>query len=297
MSITVSRRQFLAATAVVGVAPGLALALPAASGFKIGCYTRCFDQFDLKDALDGIAEAGYKYAGIMTAKVDGWVVVTPNTHPDEASRLGAEVTKRGLKTISLYADYVKQAGEGVEQAVQALKRLIDNCKACGSPHLLLGGTNDEKVFQNYYKAVSECCPIAAEKGITISIKPHGGQNSTGPQCRKIIEQVNQKNFRLWYDPGNIFYYSDGKLDPIEDSKLVDGLVCGVSIKDFKPPKEVLVTPGSGVVDFPKVMRNLRKGGLTSGPLVVECVERGERKAVVDEARRARLFLEQLISEF
>ena len=57
----------------------------------------------------------------------------------------------------------------------------------------------------------------------MSVKPHGGQNATGPQCRKLIEQVGHKNFRLWYDPGNIFYYSDGNLDPVDDSATVDGL--------------------------------------------------------------------------
>ena len=112
-------------------------------------------------------------------------------------------------------------------------------------------------------------------------------------CRKLIEQVGHKNFRLWYDPGNIYYYSDGRLDPVDDSATVDGLVAGVSVKDFKAPKEVMVTPGTGQVNFAKVFANLKKGGFTRGPLIVECLERGDAPKVTAEAKKARRFLEQL----
>ena len=60
---------------------------------------------------------------------------------------------------------------------------------------MLGGTGDEKLYQLYYKTIAECCDYAAAKGVGLSIKPHGGQNATGPQCRKAIELVGKKNFR------------------------------------------------------------------------------------------------------
>jgi sugar phosphate isomerase/epimerase len=141
--------------------------------------------------------------------------------------------------------------------------------------------------------VREGCAYAAAKGVVLSLKPHGGQNATGAQCRKALEFVGQPNFRLWYDPGNIFYYSDGKLDPVEDCAAVDGLVAGMSVKDFLPPKEVMVTPGTGKVDFRKVLARLRKGGFTGGPLLVECLKRGELEATIAEAKAARRFLEDL----
>jgi sugar phosphate isomerase/epimerase len=299
-SCDLSRRQFIGATAlglagITGVAQDLSLITSAPAGYQVGCYTRCFDQYDFRTALDGIAEAGYRYAGIMTAKGKSWVVVTPKTDPDEAAGIGRDVRERGLKTLSVYGDFA--VAEGIEKGAQDLRRLIDNCGACGSPNLLIGGTTDEKVFDNYYKAVAEACPYAAEKGVTITVKPHGGQNATGPQCRRIIERVNKPNFRLWYDPGNVFYYSNGGLDPVLDSEQVDGIVSGMCVKDWMPPKEVLLTPGTGKVDFPAVFANLRKGGFTRGPLVVECVKRGEFAEVVAEAKKARLFVESLIRSF
>jgi sugar phosphate isomerase/epimerase len=144
--------------------------------------------------------------------------------------------------------------------------------------------------------VAECCDYAASKGVGLSVKPHGGQNATGPQCRRIIEQVGHKNFRLWYDPGNIYYYSDGKLDPVTDAATVDGLVVGMSVKDFKPPKEVLVTPGTGQVNFREVFARLKQGGFTRGPLIVECLERGDLAHIAAEAKKARQFMEELTGQ-
>ena len=96
-------------------------------------------------------------------------------------------------------------------------------------------------------------------------------------------------------PGIFFYYSDSRLDPVADSASVDGLVVGMSVKDFVPPKEVLVNPGSGRVNFSQVFANLRRGGFKGGPLVIECLKPGEPAAVTAEARKARLFVEQLVT--
>jgi sugar phosphate isomerase/epimerase len=136
--------------------------------------------------------------------------------------------------------------------------------------------------------------LASSRKVRLTIKPHGGTNATGPQCRKAIERVAHRNFGLWYDPGNILYYSDGQLDPVADAATVDGLVVGMSIKDYRPPKDVLVTPGTGRVDFPGVMRRLKQGGFRSGPLMVECLERGDLAKVTAQARQTRVFLEQLV---
>ena len=292
-STSIDRRQFVFGAAAFGslAAPQLAAAAP--RGWQIGCYTRPWDQSDYKVALDGIAEAGYKYAGLMTHKGKTWVIITVNTTPEEAAAIGEEVRKRGLQTISIYGgDFPVQ--KSIEAGMEGLKRLIDNCAACRCPRLLLGGTGKEELIQPYYKVVSECCDYAASKRVSLSVKPHGGSNATSAQCRKIIEMVGKKNFGLWYDPGNIFYYSGGTIDPVNDVSSADGLIVGWSVKDFKPPKEVMVTPGTGQVNFREVFARAKKGGFTRGPLVVECLNKGDTAQVTAEARKARLFLEQLV---
>jgi len=292
-STSIDRRQFLSSAAVLGSLATARLAEGAQRGWQIGCYTRPWDQSDYKVALDGIAEAGYKYAGLMTHKGKTWVIITVNTTPEEAAAIGEEVRKRGMQTISIYGgDFPVQ--KSIEAGIEGLKRLIDNCAACRCPRLLLGGTGKEELIQPYYKVVAECCDYAASKRVSLSVKPHGGSNATSAQCRKIIEMVGKKNFGLWYDPGNIFYYSGGTIDPVNDVSSADGLIVGWSVKDFKPPKEVMVTPGTGQVNFREVFARAKKGGFTRGPLVVECLNKGDTAQVTAEARKARLFLEQLV---
>ncbi|HYO80003.1 MAG TPA: TIM barrel protein, partial [Bryobacteraceae bacterium] len=250
MSATFSRRHFV--LHLPGAVAATRACLGAAGPWQIGCYTRPWDQHDYRVALDGIAEAGYRYAGLMTHKGKSWIMITPDTTPEEAAAMGAEVRKRGLQTISIYGgDFAVE--QSVAAGVTGLKRLIDNTAACQCPGLLLGGTGKVDLVAAYFKVVAECCDYASEKGVHLTIKPHGGTNATGAECRRLVEKVGNKNLRIWYDPGNILYYSQGKIDPVSDVASVDGFVSGMSIKDFRPPKEVMVTPGTGQVDFRKVL--------------------------------------------
>lgn len=291
-----SRREFLRATAALGLAglakPSGALAVDE-TAYALGCYTRPWDRFDYRVALDGIAQAGFRYAGLMTAKGKSGILITVDSTAEAVAAIADEVRQRGLKTLSIYGGDFPVA-ESIAAGVDGLKTLIDHCVRCSCPNLLLGGTTDEALVRPYYRVVRECCDYAVTQGVGLSIKPHGGQNATGPQCRRIIEQVGHRNFRLWYDPGNIYYYSDGRLDPVADAATVDGLVVGMSVKDFKPPKEVLVTPGEGQVDFGAVFARLRRGGFSGGPLVVECLARLDRPSeITAEARKSRQWLEAL----
>jgi sugar phosphate isomerase/epimerase len=297
-----TRRAFLVGTTKLGMAGLAASSFPSLfgaeagstaskTGWQIGCYTRVFDQFEYPVALDAIAEAGFKYVGLMSTKAKPSILIRTTTPVEEVQAIHEQARKRGLKVLSVYGE--APATDSLDAGIRGLKQLIDDAAICECPNLMLAGTTDEKLYQLYYKTVRECCDYAAVKGIGISIKPHGGQNATGPQCRKAIDLVGKKNFRLWYDPGNVFYYSDGKLDPVEDAATVDGLVVGMSVKDFLPPKEVLVNIGEGRVNFPKVLARLKQGGFTHGPLIVECLARGTLESVKAEAKKARLFLETL----
>ncbi len=272
--------------------------------YRVGIYTRPWDQFDYRVALDAIAEAGFRHAGMMTTTLpDRRLVITCDVDVEEAQRVGEEARRRGLSIPSVYGGGIPVA-ESLEAGIAGMRRLIDNCVAAGARTLLMAGLGNKDLYERYYKAIAECCDYAAEKRLPVTIKPHGGLNATGPECRKCVELVGHRNFSVWYDPGNIFYYSDGKLDPLVDAPAVDGLVReGLCIKDFKMKttdgklqKDVWVAPGGGQVDFPAVLARLKRGGFAGGDLVIECIDRPEpdsRRALLAEARKAREFVEQL----
>ena len=244
----VTRRRFLGRTAAIGAAGFLAPHAiarladaagqdPAEGGYRVGIYTRPWDKHDYRVALDAAAEAGFKHVGLMTTTTEGRrLVIQADVSLEACEKIGWEVKDRGMTIPSIYGGGIP-VNKSLEAGIEGMKRLIDNCVAAGARSLLMGGTN-EKLFQLYYKAIAECCDYAAEKGLPITVKPHGGPNATGPQCRKCVETVGHKNFSVWYDPGNIYHYSFGKLNPVDDAATVDGLVrVGMCIKDFTMTKE------------------------------------------------------------
>jgi sugar phosphate isomerase/epimerase len=274
-------------------------------GWTVGIYTRPWDKHDYRMALDAIAEAGFKHAGLMTTTSEmGRLVISATTTPEQVQEVAHEVKTRGLEVPSVYGGGIPVA-KSLEAGIAAMRQLVDNCAAVGAKSLLMGGIGNEKLYEPYYKAIAETCDYAAEKGLPITVKPHGGLNATGPQCRKCIEMVGHENFSLWYDPGNIYHYSDGKLDPVDDAATVGGLVrVGMCIKDFimsvedgKIVKDVWVTPGHGMVNFPKVLARLKDGGFTSGALVIECVNRGDAQldTILQGAKEAKRYVERLVA--
>jgi len=286
------RRAFLARAAAAPLAWSLAGRAATPAGFTIGCFTRPWADLEPEGALDAIAEAGFSVAGLMSAK--GGTIVTADATPARIGALAAHARSRGLSIASLYAgDFLVRADPAASRG--RLRRIIDHAARCACPTMILGGTTRPEQVDAYYDAVGQCCDAAREAGVTLMVKPHGGTNSTGAQCRRLVERVNHPAFRLCYDPGNIFYYSDGRLDPAEDAAAVDGLVVAMCVKDFLPPKIVDVTPGDGRVDFARVLARLRRGGFTSGPLIIECLARGDRAFVVNEARRARKFIGKVVA--
>jgi sugar phosphate isomerase/epimerase len=297
-----SRRAFLAGSLAAGALGSRLIAADTrpfdrknvkAGAWQIGCYTRPWGEHEYKLALDAIAEAGFRYVGLMTTKSPTNLIISSATTPDQALRIGEEVKKRGLKVANVYAGDFFSADPNA--SVKALRRMIDASAIVGSPGLMLAGIGDPKHHDNYYRIVAACCDDAAEKKVGLSVKPHGGGNATGPQCRKVVEFVGHRHFGLWYDPGNIYYYSDGRLDPVEDAATVDGLVVGMSVKDYLHPRNVDVTPGTGKVDFAPVMARLKKGGFTHGPLIIETLARGDLPTLLAEAKKARRFVEDLVA--
>ena len=268
-----------------------------AKPWQIGCFTRPWGRFHYTVAMDAIAEASFKYVGLMSTKPKGnalWVlVITAETGIEEAQRAGEQAKRRGLQVVSVYGGQIPVA-RSLEAGIAGLRRLIDNCRAAGSPSLLLSGAGNGELEESYYKAIAECCEYSAERQVEIALKPHGPLNATGLTCRKAIERVGHPNFRLWYDPGNIFAYSNGSLDPVEDAATVDGLVTGMCIKDYDPTAGVTVTPGTGRVDFPQVLTRLNNGGFVGGSLVIETLTPGDLDSLVKEARKARRFAESLL---
>lgn len=256
----------------------------------VGCWTRPWAAFDYRVGMDAMAEAGFKHIALTGAKTRTKRVIAADTTLEEAAAVGEDAQRRGLTITNVYA-----GGLSLEKGSGELRKLIDNCCAAGGQSVLLSGIGNEQKYEACCRTVAECCDYAAEKRIAVVLKPHGGMTGTGPRMRDATNRVNRTNFTVMYDPGNIYFYSQGQVDPVEDVKAVAGLVTGVSVKDYLPPKNVALTPGTGKVDFPAFFAELRRGGLKGGPLMIEMVKPGDPEQTLEEVKKAKRFVEHLVN--
>lgn len=259
-------------------------------GWQIGCWTRPWAKEDYRVAFDAVVEAGMKYVALTGAKTDTGRVIAAATPVEQARQVGVEARRRGLEITHVYG-----GGLPLHRGPDSLQRMIDNASAAGAWSVVLSGLGNEETYERSIRVITDLCDDAEKKQVALVIKPHGGLTGTGPLCRKAIKQIGHRNVSLMYDPGNILYYSEGELDPLEDCQTVEGLVTAISMKDFRPPREVAVTPGTGDIDFETLLARLKRGGFTHGAALIEIVSPGDADHTLREVVRARQFLERTLN--
>ena len=156
------------------------------------------------------------------------------------------------------------------------------------------GIDDPLQFDHYFQSMARAAAYGAEKGVQVVMKPHGGSSGASEEIVAAMKKVGHPNFRIWYDAGNIIYYT-GK-DPIEELKPIVQYVTGFCAKDCAEPKsEVMIQFGAGKVDFAGVFKVLKSAGF-AGPVMVECCAIGETpEATSANARANREFLEKVLA--
>jgi sugar phosphate isomerase/epimerase len=127
------------------------------------------------------------------------------------------------------------------------------------------------------------------------MKPHGGASGASDEILKAMKAVGHHNFKIWYDAGNIIYYT-GK-DPIEELKPIARHVTGFCAKDCAAVKsDVMIQFGTGKVDFAGVFGVLKSAGF-DGPIMVECCKVGTNAEETGaNARANRTFLEDVLAK-
>jgi sugar phosphate isomerase/epimerase len=142
--------------------------------------------------------------------------------------------------------------------------------------------------------MSAAAAHAQERGLKLVMKPHGGSSGAADEIQTVMKAVNHPNFKIWYDAGNIIYYT-GK-DPIEELKPIARHVTGFCAKDCASVKsDVMIQFGTGKVDFAGVFATLKAAGF-DGPIMVECCKIGATpEETATNARANREFLEKVFA--
>lgn len=298
-----NRRAFVKSTTMtaagISLLPALhsANAAPGAGGVKwpIGCFNRPWVNdkkgWTIDTALDGIQAAGYANMGLLT-RTPKEPFIGSDATPEYLAELKKKVAAHQLKPV-MGALRTKNELPLADQ-IKDVRQQIDNGKSVGVEFLLTFGVDKPEHYENYYKLMADAADYAQTLGIKLVLKPHGGGSGAAEEILRCMAKVQRPNFKIWYDAGNIIYYT-GK-DPVEQLKPIAPYVTGFCAKDCDHEKgAVFLEFGKGKVDFAAVFRELKQAGF-AGPVMVECCAQGETpESVTAGARRNREFLEQLFA--
>lgn len=297
-----NRRQFIEksslAAAVAALSPlatGQAAAKSKGMNWSIGCLNRPWvnekKKWSYDVALDGIKAAGYKLTGLLTRTATEPFIGSDAT-PEYLNELKKKIAARDL-AVNMGALRTKE-GMPLDEQIKDVRQQIDNGKIVGVDYLLTFGVTKTAEFEHYYKLMQEAAHYAQERGLKLVLKPHGGASGAAEEIMRCLDRVNHPNFKIWFDAGNIIYYT-GK-DPLEQLKPIARHVTGFCAKDCdKQQGNVWLEFGQGQVDFRAVFAELKQAGF-NGPVMVECCAQGDTpEAVTQSARRNREYLENLFA--
>jgi len=268
--------------------------------FLLGAFTRPFGEFTLEEAFAGIAEAGFKYAGLMARhqKEPSLPSAGGSRSVEEIRRLAESA---GLTLTSIIA--------GHPPSLEAAQRWVDDCQALGIYHMII--INPWPYSQGldvrrpdaelrpeeeaYFKLMHDLGEYAQPKGVTLAIKPHTGCTATSKEQRETLAAVDHANVGVYYDPGNVSFYEGVR--PQQDLPNFVDRVIGICVKDHEGPRAnpSFPVPGEGQVDWRRIFQTLKDAGC-SGPCLLENFSAKEAEAVKAGVRRTREHLQKALTK-
>lgn len=253
--------------------------------WPLGCFNRPWYRWKFDDAMDGIKAAGYTRLGMLGGHKDD-PLIGPGATPEYLANLKTRIAARKLTAV-VGAFRVNYA-EPLPAAMAYARERIDNAHALGLPYLMTADDTKPEYYGHHVKVMAAAAAMAHERGIKLVFKPHGGDAAV---LLKLLKDVGHANFKIWFDAGNILYYT-GK-DPLAELDPLLEHITGFCAKDCTGQKgEAMIQFGAGKVDFVSLFARFKRAGFR-GPVLVECCAPG---ATSEEAARNaaanRVFLEK-----
>jgi sugar phosphate isomerase/epimerase len=241
-----SRRGFLARTALATAAGPLVLARPAAAVGPIG-RTRpshlklSLAAYSFRDFLSGPNKSMDLFDFVNLAADLGLDAVEPTSYyfPEAVSRDYLHRLKQhafllglDISGTSVMNDFCLPPGPETDKELNHVRTWIDHAAELDAPTLRLlsgnwlQGTPDSELEQRVVQRINSLLPYAVEKGVTLALENHGGGVTvTAEQLLRVVRQVKGPNFGVNLDTGNFH----GK-DPYEEIAEAAPYAVNVQIK-------------------------------------------------------------------
>ncbi len=235
--------------------------------------TIVFAPYTIDQALEGLAEAGYRNCEIGAVK--GWFEhIDPDTASDrEIARVERKLADLALTPVSLSGHAQLQTEEGTARFARA----IDIAAALGMKivNTYTGDATTDEEREAYFANVATLCDRAAAQGLKIGMETDSNMLPTAEAGVAILDRIGRPDVLGFnYDPGNVVYYAGA--DPLTDIRFALPRLVHLHLKDKIGGKGVFnfPPPGDGELDLMGLIRLCDEAGF-AGPISAE-VEFDER---------------------
>src|SRR5262249_7567212 len=205
---SMNRRTFLQHTILGGTAATLGVSrapsLAASVRWPIGCFNRPWTTWSFDETLKQIKGAGYQTTGLLTRTRDE-PFIGADAAPEYLARLKQRLAASGL-TANMGALRTRH-DIPLADSIREARRQVDNAAALALTYILSFGVDKPEEYEHYYKVMSDAAAYAQERRIRVVMKPHGGSSGASAEIAAAIKAVRHPNFTIWYDAGNIIYYT------------------------------------------------------------------------------------------
>lgn len=289
-----NRREFIKYSALIGGAVTLGKAgntRAARTNWPIGCFNRPWTNWSFDQTLQEVKRGGFASIGLLTrTKEEPFIGVEADNAYVNA--LGARIKSNTL-TANMGALRTRH-DISLQDSIREVQTQIDNARMLGLEYVLSFGADKPEDYQHYFTVMKAAASYALDRRIKLAMKPHGGISGSSSEILNVLKEVNHPNFSIWYDAGNIVYYT-GK-DPVSEIVPIAHHITGFCAKDCGKMKgDVMIQFGDGIVDFPAVFRQL-KSARFRGPVMIECCKVGSTPAETTENASAnRKYLEKILT--
>jgi sugar phosphate isomerase/epimerase len=253
MSIGTTRRGFLGATGVAGlaaVAPRTASAVivPEPWGIKLGIATYTFRNFDRAQTIQYLKEIQTPWISIKDTNKH----LPHNATPEQLKAIRKEFDDAGLKVMSVGNVDMTKA-----KTIDDLRVIFEWAKAFGTPMMVCAPTHDNiKMVETLVK----------EYNIRIAIHNHGPEDHNFPTPESVLEVVRNLDPRcgLCMDVGHSARTGTDVVKAIADagSRLIDMHVKDLAFfkdqPDGRQAKASQCDVGDGIMPFPQIFQQLKK---------------------------------------
>jgi sugar phosphate isomerase/epimerase len=218
-------------------------------------HTNSYHTYSHDEALQGIAEAGYR--AVELSAVPGW---TEHVDLDaDPSELRSKLAHYGLEPVSLSAHSDLTTADGLAHGIKAVRWAADY----GIPivNTAVGGHQSADENEAAFLAnIGAMADEADRAGIKIGLEIHGDIMASGAITLPLLEKIGRDCVGINYDTANVIYYSGDT--PVEDIPKVADKLVHVHLKESKGGKGVwnFGEIGTGDVDWAEVIRLLRASG-------------------------------------